>query len=508
MRFAKIGVVVSVVTIFLTILYLLLSISSAQAAEIRHVAMGGVDAGDCLAAPCATLDYTIQQASAGDTILIADGIYTEAGITVDKSLLIQGESREGTIIQGDVTSHTAPDRVFEVTGEITAVIETMTIRYGLAGSFARGGGIWINDYSTVTTVTLNNLVVSENGAYNGGGIANDGGVTIVNNTVVTGNFTTGNSGAGLLNDNQGLLTINSSTVSNNWTTGEDRVGGGVGTAGENSVTVLNNSTVSNNRATGHSGGIHNGVYVLSTTIINNSTIVGNTADSDNDGSGNGGGVNNFNGTVSLYNTILANNIDMGGEAPDCAAVITSQDHNLIEVDLGCDVVGSTGNDLSGDPALSPLADHGGPTLTHALLPGSPAVDAADNQSCPETDQRGAIRPQGAACDIGAYEHVGLTAVADEANTMANAPILIDVLSNDQPGDISNLSIAALNEPLLGSAVLSGTMVFYAPALHFSGVEAFSYRATDGLATSGTIVTVTVTPSDKDQILYLPLVRAP
>ena len=301
MRFAKMGVVLSVTTIFLALLYLLFSISAAQAADIRHVAVSGVDTGDCIATSCATLDYPIQQANPGDTISIADGVYTEAGITVDKTLMIQGESREGTIIQADNTPQTAADRVFQVTGEITTVIEAMTIRYGLAGLFARGGGIWINGNSTVT---LNNLIVSENGAFNGGGIANDGGITIVNNTIVTGNFTTGNSGAGLLNDNQGLLTINSSTVSDNWTTGEDRVGGGVSTAGENSVTVLNNTTVSNNQATGDSGGIHNGVFVPSTTIINNSTIVGNTADSDNDGNGNGGGVNNLNGTVSLYNTIV------------------------------------------------------------------------------------------------------------------------------------------------------------------------------------------------------------
>ena len=177
--------------------------------------------------------------------------------------------------------------------------------------------------------------------------------------------------------------------------------------------------------------------------------------------------------------------------------------------LGCNIVGSTGNNLSGDPVLSLLADHGGPTPTHALLPGSPALDAADNQSCPETDQRGTIRPQAMACDMGAYEHVGLTAVADEATIAANTPILIDVLNNDQAGDIPNLSIVALNQPLTGSATLSGTMVFYTPALNFSGIEEFSYTATDGLATSSAIITVTVTPSEKDQTIYLPiLVRAP
>ena len=58
-----------------------------------------------------------------------------------------------------------------------------------------------------------------------------------------------------------------------------------------------------------------------------------------------------------------------------------------------------------DPLLGPLADNGGPTPTMALLPGSPAIDAGDDSACPPTDQRGVARPQGLACDIGAFELV-------------------------------------------------------------------------------------------------------
>ena len=57
-----------------------------------------------------------------------------------------------------------------------------------------------------------------------------------------------------------------------------------------------------------------------------------------------------------------------------------------------------------DPLLGPLQDNGGPTFTHALLPGSPAIDHIPAENCEvTTDQRGVARPQGAACDIGAYE---------------------------------------------------------------------------------------------------------
>jgi len=71
--------------------------------------------------------------------------------------------------------------------------------------------------------------------------------------------------------------------------------------------------------------------------------------------------------------------------------------NLIETSEGC-----TGVEISADPNLGPLQDNGGPTPTHALQTGSPAVDAGFNR-CLATDQRGVGRPQGPRCDTGAFE---------------------------------------------------------------------------------------------------------
>jgi hypothetical protein len=77
--------------------------------------------------------------------------------------------------------------------------------------------------------------------------------------------------------------------------------------------------------------------------------------------------------------------------------------------VGIDPYGGT------DRRLGPLHDNGGPTFTHALLFGSPAIDAGDNSACPATDQRGFVRPMDgdddgtATCDIGAFEHLGLRA---------------------------------------------------------------------------------------------------
>jgi hypothetical protein len=104
------------------------------------------------------------------------------------------------------------------------------------------------------------------------------------------------------------------------------------------------------------------------------------------------------GSITLHNTIISNS-PVGG---NCSGIMTSQGYNL---DSGntCGLAGST--DLSNtDPKIGPLQDNGGPTFTHALLSGSPAIDQGDNTNCPATDQRGVSRPKGSSCDIGAYEN--------------------------------------------------------------------------------------------------------
>ena len=78
--------------------------------------------------------------------------------------------------------------------------------------------------------------------------------------------------------------------------------------------------------------------------------------------------------------------------------------NNVLTDGTCNPVGS--DQIVTDAGIGALADNGGPTLTHGLLAGSPAIDAGDAGACPATDQRGVARPLGAGCDIGAYEADG------------------------------------------------------------------------------------------------------
>ena len=137
--------------------------------------------------------------------------------------------------------------------------------------------------------------------------------------------------------------------------------------------------------------------------IKNSTFALNNASSA------GGGIYTDTGTtVNSKNTVIASNTATG--APDVVGAYTSQGHNLIGDSTGSsgftngvngDQAGSSGNPI--DPKLGPLQNNGGPTETHALLTGSPAIDAGDNTYAPDTDQRGKERIVNGTIDIGAYE---------------------------------------------------------------------------------------------------------
>ena len=111
--------------------------------------------------------------------------------------------------------------------------------------------------------------------------------------------------------------------------------------------------------------------------------------------------------ASLYGTAPVKPLKVGFSASTfsvkegrTANIVVSGGHNLIQDDT-CNPVPS--DLIFSDPLLGPLSDNGGSTWTHALLPGSPALDAGDDLACPATDQRGVTRPQGSHCDIGAFE---------------------------------------------------------------------------------------------------------
>ncbi|MFD5794130.1 choice-of-anchor Q domain-containing protein [Streptomyces diastatochromogenes] len=246
----------------------------------------------------------------------------------------------------------------------------------------------------------------------GGGIANGKNMTL-RRVTVTGNRA--GYGGGIFNIPNSHLTLIDSTVSRN-TAGE---AGGI--RFDDTGTVVN-STIADNRVTddwdrpGSLSGYGGGIDIRGTGLVDirNSTITGNTA---TDG---GGGINiapayldslpgpitdavNLPlGHLALKNTIIAENT-IGHTTSDCKNVFATIESRGNNLDSGNNCHLTAEGDLpSRDPHLAPLGENGGPTDTVALLPGSPALDGGAD--CPSTDQRGVLRPQGPACDIGAFEY--------------------------------------------------------------------------------------------------------
>jgi len=305
-------------------------------------------------------------------------------LDIADNLTITGNGPDNTIVDGNFL-----DRVFHIIGPGTTVIMTgLSITRGFLGEASRAG-IFNGGVLTLDTVNINsNFVTGATSAATGGGITNIGTLDITD-TAIDGNQA--DRGGAIFTNN--TLTISSSSVLNNTA----RAGGGITNFGD---VMITNSTFSGNEATNSGGAIANSVAGPSIGVVDilNSTIAQNTAPNTL-----GGGILNS-GTLSVQNTILANNT--GG---DCGlfAPIVSEGNNL-DSDGTCALTELT--DVSNtDPMLDNLGFNGGSTPSHALMPGSPAIDAGGNLSCPPLDQRGITRPQDGlgegfpVCDIGALE---------------------------------------------------------------------------------------------------------
>jgi CSLREA domain-containing protein len=348
-----------------------------------------------------TLRAAVMEANAlcgPDTIVLPAGKYvlTLGGINEDQArsgdldvldaLTIRGAGAATTVIDAGRI-----DRALETFGGIVVTIRDVTITNG---SLAGNGGAVRNRAG----LTLTRDIVGQSTATEGGGVYNDGTLTL-DATRVTGNVAT-QLGGGVRNARS--LTVVVSTLDAN------RAVDGGALWNDLSVTLVD-STVSGNSASGEGGGILNR-GAGATVRANSTTVANNRADADGNGVGDGGGLSNQGGSVQLSNSIVAANIDSGGQAPDCRGGLSSLGYNLIQTPVGCTIgVFGSGDVYGANPQLSPLASNGGSTPTHALLAGSAALDAANpaapagGTTCEATDQRGVVRPQQGRCDIGAYE---------------------------------------------------------------------------------------------------------
>ena len=377
--------------------------------------------GQCDASGC-SLRQAVLQANAvpgADTITLHAGTYklklqgddatAAAGdLDITDAVTIDGDPAGGTIIN----AKGAKDRAFEVLDGAALTLGHVTVKGGNAA--VDGGGVF-----SVGTLTIHDSVFVGNKAANsGGGIASEAGTCTLTDVVVTKNKAVNNDGGGLEFFPEGTATVLRSTISKN-SAGD--TGGGMDS--DNGVTVsFTDCTISENKSKHEGGGLDPSI---GTVTVTNSTISGNK-------SAKGGGIQLESGgelvldhvtitknsakeggglwteagtTATLTGTILAANSKL-----DCFGPIVSNGSNLLGNVDGCFIAGDTSGNITGGPKpvkpvkpkLAGLKGNGGPTKTHALLPGSPAIDGVLT-GCPPpaTDQRGL--PRSAPCDIGAFE---------------------------------------------------------------------------------------------------------
>ena len=301
-------------------------------------------------------------------------------------------------------------------------------------SAMNGGGIMLTGSPLV--ITDSNIVDNSAGRA-GGGLSSGGTRVEMRRSTVAGNEAMTSGGGLSLSNGRGssVLILADSTISDNTA---HEVGGGINTSGFG--LQISNSTISTNSADVSGGGIY--ASNIPTSLIAHSTIAFNIGDANGDDIGGGGGIaaSGLN-TINLYHSIAAGNLDANDGPSDVSDNVKSE-NSLIGV---------------GAEFLGPLADNGGPTKTHALLPGSPAIDTGEPtlvggvEGVPEFDQRGEpfTRVFGSAIDIGAFEAQSL---------------VVDTFADENDGDYSAGDFSLREAIELANRIAGANKIEFSPEL--------------------------------------------
>jgi hypothetical protein len=345
-----------------------------------------------------------------------------------------------------------------------------------------GGGIF-ND----GILNLSDSSISNNQASKGGGIFNLDHLEVVNTTIADNKMSDGGS-----IHNRGVLTMMGSTISGNTVTGT-----AIATAGlwnlsrtATATATLTNCTISGNTGAGTKtgGGVDNSsedkgatTNLINCTVTNNTILEKKDIVNTNAGGLYSGKFGNGNAKINLKNTVVVSNSNPQIRQ-DAGGAVASQGNNLLS-DQSLNTL--TGDLFSNTPLLAPLGNYGGPTQTHALLPGSPAIGAGDNSvtDAPlnsSTDQRGTgfARQVGSAVDIGAFESQGFTlALSGSGN---NQTAFVNTA-------FANPLAVIITANMAGEPVNGGTVTFTPPANSASAIITGNPATiASGLATSGTV----------------------
>lgn len=341
------------------------------------------------------------------------GIYSAGRLSVAGSELRDNQSQgtgggletdgiaeiSNTIISGNVASESFGGGIATFTG--TLALRNSVVEHNQAGRL--GGGVFISTEQepvhTEVTISATRISANATGTNDndlGGGIYITGGASLaLAHSSISDN--TAGGGAGLFSYfPQTALTIDQSTFSGNSTAGD---GGALWIS--SGVQALTNLTLSNNTA-GRGGAIFVGTGTSidvgeAAATLNHLTIAGNRATA-------GSSLFIDTGSLRLQNTIVAHALGEGGHCAFSNNPISYQTDGYNLADDDSCALDNDGDRQNTDPQLAPLADNGGPTLTHLPLATSPAIDAGGG-NCATIDQRDLARPQGSTCDIGAVEMI-------------------------------------------------------------------------------------------------------
>ena len=445
----------------------------------------------------------LSDASTGvtDTITFAD---TLDGQTIDLTL------GELTINDGVIVRHDGDSRVtIDAAGNsrVLTIPAESTFDVTLSGLVITGGA----------TTDLGNDVDTDDDGGDGGGIRSfTSGTLTIENSVVTGNSTSGDEadGGGIFARN-GTLDLVASTVSDNTTSGSYVAGGGIYSEG---ILTITDSTISGNVQTDTSddpfvtgGGIFNQSLTGQLTLTN-STVSGNS-------SLNGGGIANYGMATITHSTITLNEATSGGggiggfygQTQVGSAIVagnvgddvrfnmfTSLGHNVIGSGDAVNSFTAVGDQtFVTDPMLEALADNGGPTQTHAPVTGSPVIDAGDSTAMagsggvPEFDQRGLNRVVGT-IDVGSFEvqpantDPTISDITDQTVDFNTATLDLPFTIGDAETDLDSLTVTVTSsdQTLVPDAnvVLGGSgadrTVTVTPATDQSGTATITVTVTD------------------------------
>src|SRR6266496_1604948 len=354
-------------------------------------------------AAAATLTFQVTTTTDAPDASPGDGICADAAGQCTLRAAVQEADAQpsGSAVTIVVPAGTFPLKL----GVLSLTANTITVQgAGAAATTVDGrNASQVFNVSPAASVTIGQLTIIHGNAARGGGIQNAGTLTLTNSTVAV---SAAGNGGGIYNQEGGTLALAGATVSQN-VAGRD--GGGI--ANNGGTVQLSLSTVSANKASQAGGGI---VNFFGTVSMSQTTIAGNTSPQTS------GSILNSDTLTLSYVTIASNSAGIVNTAsvtatgtiiadstqgPNCFGN-RFQEPSGFNLDSGTSCQLSEPTDLTGtDPLLAKLASNGGPTQTQALQAASPAIDHGGTSAngCPPTDQRGVTRPQGPACDIGAFE---------------------------------------------------------------------------------------------------------